>query len=107
ELRVAATPDTVKKYVSLGAQVCIETEAGKGAAITDEAFHAAGATIAYESGSCTQDADIILKVRAPEKEELMLMPESALLLGMLDPYAQKESLSAYNLKKLSAFAIEL
>ena len=107
ELRVAATPDMVKKYVALGVQVCVEAGAGKGASIADEAFHAAGATIAYESSSCTHEAGIILRVSAPEKEELMLMPEGAILVGMLDPHAQKQSLAAYNLKKISAFSLEL
>lgn len=107
ELRVAATPDMVKKYVGLGAQVCIESKAGQGASIPDDAYHAAGATIAFESSSCTQDANIILKVQAPEKDELMLMEEGALLVGMLDPHANKDAMAAYKLKKLSAFALEL
>lgn len=107
ELRVAATPDMVKKYVALGAVVSVETEAGKGASIADEAYHAAGATIAYELSSCLHEADILLKVREPEKEEMMLMPEGAILVGMLDPYAQKDAIGGYKLKKLSAFSLEL
>ena len=107
ELRVAATPDIIKKYVALGIQVSVESEAGKGASIPDEAFHNAGATIAYESSSCTHEADIILKVQAPEKDELMLMPEGASLVGMLDPYVQKDAIAAYKVKKLSACSLEL
>jgi len=107
ELRVAATPDTVKKYVSLGAEVCVETKAGKGASIADELYQAAGATIASEISTCTQEAHLILKVCAPEKEELMLLEDGALLVGMLDPHTQKELLAGYNLKKLSTFALEL
>ena len=107
ELRVAVTPDMVKKYVALGVAVSVETDAGKGASIPDEAYQSAGATIAKESGSCTLDANIILKVSAPDKGELMLMPEGTLLVGMLDPYAYKDILASYNLKKISAFALEL
>ena len=49
ERRVAATPDTVKRYVALGADVVVESGAGAGAAISDEAFTAAGATIGDEA----------------------------------------------------------
>jgi NAD(P) transhydrogenase subunit alpha len=107
ELRVAATPDAVKKYIALGATVTVESKAGLGASITDADYEAAGATIATDGASATRDANIILKVRSPEKDELMLMPEGAILLGMLDPHAQPDTLAAYNLKKLSAFALEL
>lgn len=106
EWRVAATPDSVKKLIGLGATVAVETDAGKGASIPDAAYEAAGATIAANAAACLKDANIIFKVRAPEKSELMLMPEGALLLGMLDPYSDRDSLAAYNLKKISAFALE-
>lgn len=107
ELRVAATPDTIKKYVGMGASVSVETGAGKGASIPDEAYEAAGAAIAPDAGACTSGADIVIKVCPPEKSELMLMKEGALLVGMLEPYAQKDSVASYNLKKISAFALEL
>src|SRR5882724_10082492 len=89
ELRVAATSDAVKKFIGLGAQVAVESGAGTGAAIADAAYAAAGATVA-DASTCTNGAAIILKVRAPEKEELMLMPEGALLIGMLDPHADRD-----------------
>src|SRR4051812_2302066 len=107
ELRVAATPDAVKKYVSLGAEVTVETGAGLGAAIHDQDYKAAGAAIAPDAASAGNDAQIILKVRTPEKDELMMMPEGAMLIGMLDPYAERDALAGYNLKRLSAFALEL
>lgn len=107
ELRVAATPDAVKKYISLGASVSVEAGAGKAASIPDDDYKAVGATIVPDAGSCTADAALVLKVRSPEKDELMLMPEGAILIGMLDPHAEKDKLTAYNLKKLSAFALEM
>ncbi len=107
ELRVAATPDSIKKFIALGATVTVETGAGNGAALTDEAYRAAGATVETELSTCTQDADIILKVREPEKEELMLMPEGATVVGMLDPYGKKDEFGGYKLKKLTTFSLEL
>jgi len=107
ELRVAATPDAVKKYVASGAIVAIEAGAGTSAGISDSEYEAAGAVMAPDAFACINEANIVLKVQPPENKELMLIPEGALLVGMLDPYGQREMLGAYNLKKLSAFALEL
>lgn len=107
ELRVAATPDAVKKYIALGAQIVIETGAGLSAGLPDSAYESVGATIAPDASACTGGADIILKVSPPEKDEMILMPEGAMLIGMLDPYANPDLLIALNLKKISAFSLEL
>jgi H+-translocating NAD(P) transhydrogenase subunit alpha len=106
ELRVAATPDAVKKYAALGAAVTVESGAGEGASISDADYEAAGAAIAKDANNCASDADIVLKVRAPEKEELQAMREGTLLVGMLDPYSEKDAIDLYNNKKISAFALE-
>ena len=107
EQRVAATPDTVRKYIASGNIVTVESGAGLGSSITDADYTAAGATIAPGLAETTRDAGLILKVNAPEKEELMLLPEGALLVGTLDPYTKSDSIPAFNLKKISAFALEL
>ncbi len=107
ELRVAITPDTAKKYIALGASVCVESEAGHGAAIHDEDYEAVGATVAPDEASCLKDADIVLKVRIPEKEEFEHIKGGAILIGMLDPYSEHEALDRYNQRKLSTFAMEL
>lgn len=103
ELRVAATPDSVKKFVALGATVTVEAGAGKGSSIPDADYKAAGATIVKEPPS---DAEIILKVRAPGADELATISEGALLVGMLDPFATRELLPVYNEKKIAAFSLE-
>jgi NAD(P) transhydrogenase subunit alpha len=107
ELRVAITPDAVKKYLALGASVSIETGAGFGSAIPDEAYQAVGAVIAPDAASSVKGADIVLRVRAPEKDEMAAMPEGALLVGMLDPYGSADMFKAYNQKKLTTFSLEL
>jgi len=65
EARVAATPDTVKKYIALGCEVTIETGAGLQAAITDAAYEAAGATIAKDAKTALSSAELVLKVQRP------------------------------------------
>jgi NAD(P) transhydrogenase subunit alpha len=107
EQRVAATPDTVKKFIASGNTVTIEAGAGVASAILDSDYERAGATIVAELSEATRDAGLILKVNAPEKEELMLIPEGAILVGMLDPYAKGDHMAAFHLKKLSAFSLEL
>lgn len=106
ENRVAVTPDAVKKFKGLGASVAIEKGAGAGASIADAEYQAAGAEIANLAG-CLSGASIVLKVNAPEAEELSAMESGALLVGMLAPYSGREALNHYNAKKISAFALEL
>lgn len=103
EKRVAATPDAVKRYVALGADVLIEKGAGAACSIVDSEFEAAGAKIIDK----ISDADIILRVAPPTADEIDSYPEGAILLGALDPYNNRNLLSAYNDKKIAAFALEL
>jgi len=112
ELRVAATPDTVRKYIGLGFEVVVETGAGLGSALTDEAYTAAGATIAADVASTLTGADIILKVQRPlaegegEVNELALIKEGAILIAALSPYGAPETVAAYAAAKVDAFAME-
>lgn len=112
ELRVAATPDTVRKYIGLGFEVVVETGAGLGSALTDEAFTAAGATIAADVTSTLTGADIILKVQRPLAEgegdvnELALIKPGAILIAGLSPYGAPETVAAYAAAKIDAFAME-
>lgn len=107
ESRVAISPDAVKKYVALDAKVVIERGAGEASAIADTAYEAAGATMVGKAEEALSQADIILKVAPPTSEEIDMMPDGILLVGMLEPFAQKELLAAYNQKKISAFSLEM
>lgn len=103
EQRVSATPDSVKKYITLGARVSVESGAGIGSAILDSDYETAGASIASD----IEDADIILCVRAPSENIISRLKENAILIGMLDPYSNKEQNGVYNQHKISAFSLEL
>ena len=65
ERRVAATPETVKKFVEIGAAVVVETDAGTGANYSDADYQHAGAIIGSNSVDTLDGADVILKVRRP------------------------------------------
>lgn len=107
ETRVAATPETVKKYKSLGAEVVVQAGAGAKAGISDEEFSASGATIAPNPADALKDADVILKVRRPAEGELSGVKPGALIIAIMDPYGQDAALKALADAQVSAFAMEL
>ncbi|MET1530379.1 Re/Si-specific NAD(P)(+) transhydrogenase subunit alpha [Burkholderia sola] len=84
EARVAATPETVKKYAAAGHRVSIAKGAGSAASYPDEAYVAAGAELTDQSAAFA--ADLVLKVQAPTDTELPLLKRGAVLVGMLDPF---------------------
>src|SRR4051812_21078657 len=107
ETRVAATPDMVKKYKNLGADVVVQARAGAKSSIPDAEFEAAGATIAQSTQDAVKEADIVLKVRRPADGELNGLKKGALLIGIMDPYGQDAALKALADAGASAFAMEL
>ncbi|RJF88567.1 Re/Si-specific NAD(P)(+) transhydrogenase subunit alpha [Oleomonas cavernae] len=106
EKRVAASPETVKKLIALGAEVVVEAGAGLSAAVTDEAFAGAGATIAPDLASTLSGADVVFHVQRPVAEELPLMKRGAVLIAGLNPYADRDSVKAYADAGIDAFAME-
>ncbi|HXQ64933.1 MAG TPA: Re/Si-specific NAD(P)(+) transhydrogenase subunit alpha [Alphaproteobacteria bacterium] len=112
EKRVAATPETAKRFAGLGLEVVVEQAAGSAASFPDEAYRQAGAAIAESAAAALKDADIVLKVQRPQSaaegnDELALMKRGALLIAMLSPYGERERIEAYAAAGISAFAMEL
>ena len=107
ETRVAATPETVKKYKALGADVAVQAGAGRNAGIPDGEFEAAGATVAGSAEEAAKDADVVLKVRRPDEGELKALKPGALVIAIMDPYGQTEAVRAMADAKVAAFAMEL
>jgi NAD(P) transhydrogenase subunit alpha len=106
EKRVAATPETVKKLAALGAEVAVVSGAGIAAAITDEAYRAAGAQVVSED-EAYKNADVIFRVRHPAADEIGKMKKGAVLVGILSPYQEKDLLKAYAAQGVTAMAMEL
>ncbi|MGF1562829.1 MAG: Re/Si-specific NAD(P)(+) transhydrogenase subunit alpha [Geminicoccaceae bacterium] len=112
EARVAASPETVKKLIALGAEVVVEAGAGQGARLADSLFTDAGATIANDPAEVF-GADLVLKVQRPlaagdgDVDEMALLKSGTMLVGALDPYRNKEQVKAYADHGLIAFALEL
>lgn len=106
EKRVALTPDAVKKLVKNGHEVIVESGAGFGAFYDNAAYQAAGATIAQTAQEVLSTAQIITLVEDLTAEQLQMVSENNIVVGMLDPY-RNEQLEAYAKGKITAFAMEL
>ena len=104
EPRVAATPDTVKKYKSLGIDVAIEPGAGIKSGLLDADFEAMGATV---SADAVKDADIVVKVKRPTAAEAASYKKGALVLAIMDPYNNEAALKSLADAGVAAFAMEL
>src|SRR5215475_1921682 len=104
EPRVAASPDTVKKFKALGAEVAVEPGAGIKSGLPDSEFTAVGASI---SADALKDADIIIKVKRPEASELAQYRRGALVIAIMDPYGNEAALKTMADAGISAFAMEL
>jgi NAD(P) transhydrogenase subunit alpha len=113
EARVAATPETVKKYVGLGLEVAVESGAGTASGIPDADFAAAGAKICPDAASTLAGAKIVLKVAPPlgtgegPIDELALMPRGALLIGALNAWGDPHRLATYATLGIDAASMEL
>jgi NAD(P) transhydrogenase subunit alpha len=105
ETRCAAIPETMKKFIALGAEVAVEKGAGDAAGSSDKDFKDAGATIAARTGAL-KGAGIILCINAPDPSSLQGAEKGALLVGALDPLRQVKAIGAYAKAGLQALAME-
>jgi len=106
ETRVAATPETVKKLTAKGQHsVLVQAGAGAGSSIPDSEFEAAGARIAAGAAEVYGQAEILLKVRAPQADELKVLKSGSVLIGLLDPF-NAEGIQALARQGVTAFAME-
>jgi H+-translocating NAD(P) transhydrogenase subunit alpha len=104
EDRVAATPETVRKMKSLGAEVVVEPGAGVKSGFPDTEYTAAGATVVKDAA---KDADVVLKVRRPGALEVGLYKAGALVIAIMDPFGNESALKALAGAGIVTFAMEL
>lgn len=103
EKRVAATPETVKKFVKAGADVYVERDAGSAAGFPDAMFADAGARIVDDAFA---DADLVAVVQAPEPQRIARMKAGAVLVGLLQPQADPARAEAMTARNLVVFPLE-
>ena len=107
EKRVAASPDTVKKYTGMGCTVYIETKAGEHASFTDDMYKDAGAKITSSDSEAVKKADILLCVQPPEDSVVSNLKKGAILAGILAPYDNESSLKKWAKDGIITLSMEL
>jgi NAD(P) transhydrogenase subunit alpha len=113
EKRVAASPETVKKLAAIGIELLVEKEAGHSSFFLDRFYEEAGARIVPDAEALFQEADVILKVQRPLVEPLLEVDEMALLrpgqtlIAILDALVNRDQVTVYAEKKITAIALEL
>ncbi len=107
ENRVAATPETVKKLVRLGAEVFIEAQAGTGAGITDADYESQGASISQNRQEILASADIVLRLRKPDIEEVSVLKEGCIHVSYLDPFNEVPLIKSFAKHKVTAVSMEM
>jgi NAD(P) transhydrogenase subunit alpha len=107
EARVAATPETVKRYQSLGAEVAVQAGAGERAGLPDQALAEAGAEVVGDAAAAVRGADIVLAVRRPPAAALAGVRPGAAVIAIMDPYGAEPELQELAGAGVAAFAMEL
>ncbi len=107
EKRIAITPDIAKKYLSSGFEVTIPENYGAHLGIEDIEFSKLGVNILKDESEVLKNADVILQVGLISENKFNSVKENQILIGVLDPYKNKEKLSELINKKINLFSLEL
>jgi NAD(P) transhydrogenase subunit alpha len=105
ERRVAATPETVKKFIALGADVTVEGGAGESATISDADYGAVGADIG-DRAATVAGADIILGVQGPDPASIAGAKPGAWIVAGLNPFGERSRIAGYAAAGFEALAME-
>lgn len=105
ERRVSASPETVKKFIALGAAMAVEKGAGESASVADTDYQEMGATIATRQ-AVLKDADIVLAVQGPDPASLKGIKKGAWLVASLNPFAERKRVDEYANLGIDALAME-
>jgi NAD(P) transhydrogenase subunit alpha len=105
ERRVAATPETVKKFIALGATLAVEAGAGDTASIGDAAYSDAGASVGDRAATLA-GADIVLGVQGPDPASLAGVAPGAWIVASLNPFGERARVEAYAAAGYEALAME-
>ncbi|PFH21027.1 MULTISPECIES: Re/Si-specific NAD(P)(+) transhydrogenase subunit alpha [Burkholderia] len=106
ERRVATVPEVVEKLIKLGFSVAVQSGAGAGANFDDDAYRAAGASVAATAAELWAGSDIVLKVRQPSADEVALMREGGTLIGFVWPAQHPELMQQLAAKRATVLAID-
>jgi NAD(P) transhydrogenase subunit alpha len=106
EPRVAATPETVKKFAALGADLAVQSGAGARAGFSDADYAAAGAKIGASPSEVLTAADVVLRVRRPAASEIAGAKPGAAVISIVDPFGNERALADLAKAGATVFAME-
>ncbi len=107
EKRIAITPEIVKKYTSLGFKINLSENYGSHLGIKDDEYVKMGASLNKDDKEILNSSDIILQLGMLSEEKSSLLKEKQILIGVLDPYNNREKLEKLTKKKINIFSLEL
>ena len=107
EKRIAITPEIVKKYTSLGLQICLSENYGSHLGIKDEQYIELGVEISKDEIEILKSSDIIVQLGMLHDDKISIINENQTLIGVLNPYNNKEKLNMLAKKKINLFSLEL
>ena len=107
EKRISLTPEIVKKYISLGFEVHLSENYGLHLGIKDKEYLDQGANISEDYKKILNSSDIILQLGMLDDDKSSLLKEEQILIGVLDPYNNKQKLENLAKKKINLFSLEL
>ena len=107
ERRVAATPETVKKFIKAGLEVEVEAGAGEGSSIVDARYSDAGATLVADATAAWSGADVVIKVAVPSIAEASRMKAGAILVSFMAPHRNLDVVRKLADARITSLAMEL
>ena len=107
EKRISITPDVIKKYTSLGFEVLLSENYGRHIGINDDEYLKLGVKISKDDNEILSSSDIIVQLGMLSDEKSSIIKESQILIGILNPYDNKDKLESLAKKKIKLFSLEL
>lgn len=107
ERRTSATPETVKKMIRLGAEVAIESGAGAAVGFSDDIYAELGAEIVSDRAALMSSADMVLRLRKPELDEVAMLKSGCIHVSYLDPFNERELITALAKQGVTAVSMEM
>ncbi|MEC7169050.1 MAG: NAD(P)(+) transhydrogenase (Re/Si-specific) subunit alpha, partial [Pseudomonadota bacterium] len=107
EKRVAITPEIVKKYLSLGFDISLSSNYGFHLGIKDEQYKDMGVNIIEDEKEVLNSSDIIVQLGMLSDDKISIIKENQTLIGVFNPYTNKEKLESLVKKKINLFSLEL
>ena len=107
EKRVAITPEIAKKYLSLGLEVLLPENYASHLGIKDKEYNDIGVRISNDEKEIIKSADIIVQLELPNDEKISLLKENQTLIGVLNPFSNKDKINDLVKKNINVFSLEL